>query len=53
MDWAVFVEWIDVVTQMLPFTDLGSDIYLLVLVWPGTKISAPSDLGSCEQEALW
>lgn len=47
------MEWIDVACQLVPFTDLVSDAYLLVVVWPRTEMIAPSRLESCDQRALW
>lgn len=53
MQWAVLLPYFGVAMELVPFTDLISDIYLLSLVWPDTEIAAPLDVGGCGMRSLW
>lgn len=53
MDRVGYLVAVDVACEFLPFTDLISDVILLVAVWPSTKVVAPSDVSSCGERALW
>lgn len=44
---------LNVAYEFVPFTDLVSDIVLLISAWSSTRVIAPSDVDSCEQRALW
>lgn len=53
MDKATLFIALDVAAEFVPFTDVVSDILLLLSVWPSTRVVAPSDVDSCEERALW
>ncbi|CAN0063201.1 unnamed protein product, partial [Hapterophycus canaliculatus] len=50
---AMWVIAFDVALEFVPFTDIVSDVILLVAVWPRTEVIAPSDMGECGERALW
>lgn len=53
MQWETCSEFLAVALELVPFTDLGSDIYLLSVVWPSTRVIAPEDVDGCGLRALW
>lgn len=55
---AMEFSWVDilnlqVVFELLPFTDLVSDIFLLATVWPRTKLLVPDGIVDCTRRSLW
>lgn len=44
---------IDVACEFVPFTDILSDVILLVAVWPDTEVIAPDDINGCGERTLW
>lgn len=48
--WAIGFE---VACEFVPFTDIVSDVILLIAVWPRTAVIAPDDVDGCGERALW
>lgn len=53
MKWALLLPYLGLAMEIVPFTDLVSDIYLLSVVWPGTEIDAPLHIEGCGTRSLW
>lgn len=43
----------DVACEFVPFTDILSDVILLVSVWPSTRVVAPDSVEGCGERTLW
>lgn len=48
--WAIAM---DVGSEFVPFTDIISDIVLLIAVWPDTEVLAPDKVQGCGERVLW
>lgn len=50
---ASYGDYLALALDVMPFTDLGSDVYLLIQVWPKTELLAPTDVEGCRDQSLW
>ncbi|CAM9368207.1 unnamed protein product [Ectocarpus sp. 12 AP-2014] len=53
MNKTTWVIAIDIACEFVPFTDILSDVILLIAVWPRTAVVAPDDVEGCGERALW